>query len=105
MSQDKPGLSNEEFIKKWRSKLPPNTLEIFDAYFILGECLDRLEAIIGQGQEERDAIGEVFRAALPHVSKLSHLFPELSTALDNLEVARAASADRAQDGKGERDEM
>jgi hypothetical protein len=62
-------------------------------------------SVTGQGQEERDeelqtAIGEVFRAALPHVSKLSHLFPELSTALDNLEVARAASADKAQDPKG-----
>ena len=59
MSQDKPGLSNEEFIKKWRSKLPPNTLEIFDAYFILGECLDRMEALIGQGKPTPGQIGAI----------------------------------------------
>ena len=41
----------------------------------------------GERDEElQTAIGEVFRAALPHASKLSHLFPELSTALYNLEV-------------------
>ena len=56
---EKPGLSNEEFIKKWRSKLPPNTLEIFDAYFILGECLDRMEALIGQGKPTPGQIGAI----------------------------------------------
>lgn len=57
MSDSKPGLSNEEFVKSWRNK--PITEMLDDkVHEGLAECLDRLEAIIGQGQEERDLTPE-----------------------------------------------
>ena len=51
---DKPGLSNEEFIKRQRIEIDLNLgLDIsYRREFV--EALDRLEALIGQGQAERD---------------------------------------------------
>ena len=60
---DKPELSNEEFIKKWRRmtmsdlSLAQRRGEDAEAFW---QALDRLEALIGQGQEERDR--KVFEA-------------------------------------------
>ncbi len=51
MSENKPGLSNEAFIEKWRTPYDRSISGIWEA---LKEALDRLEALIGQGQEERD---------------------------------------------------
>ncbi len=56
MIQEKPGLSNDEFIKKWKEVIP--TAEFVPErgvkLSIFMQALDRLEALIGQGQAERD---------------------------------------------------
>ena len=58
---DKPGLSNEEFIEKWRKYLRGDRDDTGEQIIynlrVLPEALDRLEALIGQGKPTPGQIG------------------------------------------------
>ncbi len=81
MSQEKPGLSNDEFIKKWKEVIP--TAEFVPErgvkLSIFMQALDRLEALIGQGQAERDAEKKVY---VDHVRLLQGKVWELEVELE-----------------------
>ena len=61
---DKPGLSNEEFCKRQRIEIDLNIGLYISYKGELTECLDRLEALIGQGQAEKDMTPEEVKFAV-----------------------------------------